>query len=142
LGVSVTLPIFNHNEGPVAEAETARAAAAAHFLTVQSAAVTEIDSALAGYSAALKESATAKSLLENLSKQLDSARAQANVGEMDALTLADAESAYCAGAQDQLNAVVKAQQALGTLEDAVESPLTLSPQTLDAAQKKLSKAEQ
>ena len=142
VGLTVTLPILNHNEGPVAEAEAARAAAAAHFLTVQSAAVTEIDSALAGYNAALKESATAKSLLENLGKQLDSARAQAGVGEVDALTLADAESAYCAGAQAQLNAVVKAQQALGALEDAVESPLTLSQQTLDAAQNHLSKSSE
>ena len=142
LGLTLDLPILNHNQGPVAEAEASRAEAAAHFLTVQSAAVTQIDSALAGYNAALKESATAKSLLENLRKQLDSARAQAAVGEMDALTLADAESAYCTGAQDELNAVIKAQQALGALEDAVESPLTLSSQTLDAAQSNLSKTEQ
>ena len=30
--------------------------------------------------------------------------------------------------------VVKAQQALGQLEDAVQSPLTLPPATLDAAE--------
>jgi hypothetical protein len=37
--------------------------------------------------------------------------------------------------------LIKAQQALGALEDAVQSPLTLSPQMLDAAEKDLSKSQ-
>ncbi len=142
LGVTMDLPILNHNEGPVAEAKAKRAQAAAHFLSVQAAAVSQIDSALAGYDAALNESATAKSLLVNLQKQLDSTREQAKMGEVDSLTLADAESAYCTGMQNQLSARIKAQQALGALEDAVQSPLTLSPQTLDAVQKNLSTTQQ
>jgi cobalt-zinc-cadmium efflux system outer membrane protein len=142
LGVTMDLPVLNHNEGPVAEAEAKRTQAAAHFLSVQAAAVSQIDSALAGYDAALKESATAKSLLVNLQKQLDSTREQAKMGEVDALALADAESAYCTGAQNQLSAQVKAQQSLGALEDAVQSPLTLSPETLDAAQHNLSKSQE
>jgi outer membrane protein TolC len=142
LGVTMDLPILNHNEGPVAEAEAKRTQAADHFLTIQAAALSQIDSALAGYDAALNESATAKSLLVNLQKQLDSAREQAQMGEVDALTMANAESAYCTGAQNQLSARVKAQQALGALEDAVQSPLTLSPRTLDAVQKNLSTTQQ
>ena len=142
LGVTMDLPILNHNEGPVAEAEAKRTQAADHFLTVQAAALSQIDSALAGYDAALNESATAKSLLVNLQKQLDSAREQAQMGEVDSLTLANAESAYCTGAQNQLGAQIKAQQALGALEDAVQSPLTLSQQTIEAAQKNLSTTQQ
>ena len=142
LGVTMDIPVLNHNEGPVAEAEAKRKQAAAHFLTVQAAAVSQIDSALAGYGAALNESATAKSLLVNLQRQLDSTHAQAKMGEVDSLALADAESAYCNGAQNQLNALIKAQQALGALEDAVQSPLTLSPETLGAAQKNLSTSQQ
>ena len=134
LGATLVLPVLNHNEGPVAEAKAKRAQSAAHFLTVQATAVSEIDTALAGYNAALKETTTAKSLLKDSHKQLDSAQAQAQLGETDALALADAETAYCTGAQSELNAVVKAQQALGTLEDAVQSPLTLSAEMLDAAQ--------
>jgi outer membrane protein TolC len=141
LGLTVTLPILDQNEGPIAEAKAKRAAAAAHFLSVQTAAISEIDGALAGYNAALKESETAKSLLKDLHKQLNSVRAQARVGEVDALALADAETAYCTGAQNELQAMVKAQQALGALEDAVQSPLTLSPATLDATQKNLSETE-
>jgi outer membrane protein TolC len=141
LGLTVTLPILNHNQGAVAEAEAKRAQAAAHFLSVQAAAMSEIDSALAGYNAALKESATAQSLRGDLRRQLDSVKAQAQLGEADALALADAESAYYTGAQNQLNAMVKAQQALGALEDAVQSPLTLSPAILDEAQKDFPKSQ-
>ena len=142
LGVTVDLPVLNHNQGPVAEAEAKRMQAAAHFLSVQAAAVSQIDTALAGYDAALKESVTAKSLLVNLQKELDSTRQQAQMGEVDALALALAESAYSTGAQNQLSALIKAQQALGALEDAVQSPLSLSPETLDTAQNVLSKTQQ
>jgi outer membrane protein, heavy metal efflux system len=141
LGVTMEIPVLNHNEGPVAEAEAKRTQAAAHFLGVQAAALSQIDSALAGYDAALNESATAKSLLLNLQKQLDSTREQAQMGEVDSLALALAESAYCTGAQNQLSAQVKAQQSLGALEDAVQSPLTLSQQTIEKAQNLLSKTQ-
>ncbi|HEU6449612.1 MAG TPA: TolC family protein, partial [Verrucomicrobiae bacterium] len=80
LGVSVDLPILNHNQGGVAEAKANRAKAAAHFLTVQANAISEIDSAIAGYEAALKKSATAKKLSVDLQKQLNSVRAQAQAG--------------------------------------------------------------
>jgi multidrug efflux pump subunit AcrB len=49
LGLTVTLPVLNQNQGPIAEAQAKRAQAAAHFLSIQAAAVSEIDSALAGY---------------------------------------------------------------------------------------------
>jgi len=137
LGVTLDLPVLNHNQGPVAEAKAKRQEAAAHFLTVQTAAIAEIDSGLAGYNAALQKSATATALLDNLQKQLDFAHAQAQAGETEPLTLANAEAEYAAGAQNQLDAVVKAQSALGQLEDAVQSPLTLTPATLDAAEKNL-----
>jgi outer membrane protein, heavy metal efflux system len=139
LGISLDLPILNHNQGGVAEAKANRAVAAAHFLTVQANAISQIDSALAGYDAALKKSATAKNLLDDLQKQLDSVRAQNQLGESDALTLANAEAEFTTGAQNQLDAMVKAQQVLGDLEDAVENPLTLSSENLKAAENKFSK---
>jgi len=134
LGVSLDLPVLNHNQGGVAEAKAKRAEAAAHFLTVQTTAIAEIDSALAGYDAALKKSATSKSLLDDLQKQLDSVRAQAQAGEVEPLTAANAEAEYATGAQSRLEALDKAQEALGHLEDAVQSPLTLAPDTIRAAE--------
>jgi outer membrane protein TolC len=134
LGVTLELPVLNHNQGPVAEAKAKRAEAAAHFLTVQTAAIAEIDSALAGYNAALQKTATVAALQDDLQRQLDSVRAQAQAGEAEPLTLANAEAEYAAAAQNQLDAVVKAQTALSQLEDAVQSPLTLPPETLRAVQ--------
>lgn len=134
LGVTLTLPVLNHNQGPVAEAKAKRAQAAAHFLTVQADAVAEIDSAQAGYRAARQQVATARTLLDNAQQQLDSVRAQAQVGEVDPLAVANAQVEYAASAQNRLNALVQAQQAFGQLEDAVQSPLTLPPAALEAGE--------
>ena len=130
LGVTLDLPILNQNQGPVAEAKAKRAEAAAHFLSVQTAAIGEIDGALAGYNAALQQRATATALWNDLQKRLNSVRAQAQAGEMDPLAVAGAEVEFNTGAQNRLDALVKAQQALGQLEDAVQSPLTLPPDTI------------
>ena len=100
--------------------------AAAHFLTVQTAAVTQIDSSLAGYESARAQLTTANSLLRNLDRQLSSVNAQVAAGELQPLDQANARLAYQAGARDRLDALVRAQQMLGQLEDAMESPLTLS----------------
>jgi len=141
LGVTLDLPIFNHNQGPVAEAKAKRTEAAAHFLTVQTAAIGEIDSALAGYDAALQKSATAQVLLGNLQKQLNSVRAQAQAGEIEPLLVANAETEYAVGTRNRLDALIQVQQSLGLLEDTVQSPLTLPASTLDAAEKNLSQIE-
>jgi len=133
LGLTVTLPVLDQNQGPIAEAKARRAQAAAHFLTVQTTAITEIDSAIAGYDAARKKAAVAGTLLEDLQKQLRSARAQAQAGEIDGLARANAEAEYATGAQAQTQALIQAQQALGDLENAMQSPSILPPETVDAA---------
>ena len=53
---------------------------------------------------------------------------------MDSLAVAGAEVEFNTGAQNRLDALVKAQQALGQLEDAVQSPLTLPASALDATE--------
>lgn len=126
LGLSLPLPVRNHNEGPIAEAKAQRELAAAHFLTVQTAAVSEIDGSIAGYESARAQLITANSLLRNLERQLSSVSAQVTAGELQPLDRANARLAYEAGAEDRLEAQVHAQQALGRLEDAMENPLTLS----------------
>jgi len=134
LGLTVTLPVLSQNQGPIAEARAKRAQAAAHFLTIQADAVAEIDSALAGYRAALQQVATARTLLDNSQQQLESVRAQAQAGELDPLAVANAEVEFATSGQNRLNALVQAQQSLGRLEDAAQSPLTLPAASLDAAE--------
>jgi len=135
LGLSLPLPVLNHNQGPIAEAKARRALAAAHFLTVQAAAIAEIDSSLAAYDSGRAQLVTADSLLRNLGRQLTSVRAQVAVGERQPLDLADARLADEVGAQSRLDALVRAQQALGQLEDSMQSPLTLAPATMHAVQR-------
>jgi cobalt-zinc-cadmium efflux system outer membrane protein len=134
LGLTLTLPVLNQNQGPIAEANAKRAQAAAHFLVVQANTIGEINSALAGYAAALAQAETAQTLLQSLQQRLDSVRAQAKAGETDALAIASAEVEFTTGAQSQLAAKIKIQQALGQLEDAVQSPLILAPAMLHAAE--------
>lgn len=126
LGLSLPLPVLNRNQGEIAEARAQRALAAAHFLTVQTAAVTQIDSSLAAYDSARAQLMTADSLLHNLEHQLSSVNAQVAAGELQPLDLANARLIYEAGAQDRLEALMGAQRALGRLEDAMQSPLTLA----------------
>lgn len=133
LGLTVDLPLLNQNQGGIAEAKAKRAMAAAHFVAVQANAISEIDTALAGYSAALQKAAIAKNLLTDLQKQLDSVRSQAQMGEADALAMANAEVSFYAGMQNQSDASFKAQEALGVLEDAVQSPLTFSMDAVKVA---------
>ncbi|MHB1617138.1 MAG: TolC family protein [Metallibacterium sp.] len=134
LGLSLKLPVLNRNQGPIAEAKAQRKLAAAHFLTVQTTAIGQIDGALAAYRTAQAQMTTADSLLGNLQQRLSAVRSQVEVGELQPLDLADAEVAFDTGAQNQLKTQIEAQQALGRLEDALQSPLTLAPSTLRAAQ--------
>ncbi|MBU6400647.1 MAG: TolC family protein [Verrucomicrobia bacterium] len=126
LGLSVTLPVFNQNQGPIAEAKALRRQAAATFRAVQAKAMGELDAAYVNYQAARQESATAGGLLQNLARRLQSVREMEQAGEVDPLTVANAQVEYNAGALAQLDAMVKAQEAMGRLEDAVQSPLVLS----------------
>ena len=134
LGLGLTLPILNRNQGPIAEARARRRLAAARFLSVQASALGEIDSALAAYDSARQRLATANSLMAGLKTQLGSIQAQAQAGELQPLDMANAEIAFDVGSQNQLEAQLEAQQSLGLLEQAVQSPLTLAPVTLHAPQ--------
>ncbi len=133
LGLSLPLPVLNDNQGPIAEARAQRALAAAHFLTVQTAALTRIDGSLAAYDSARAQLATANSLLRALERQVSSVEARVRAGELQPLDLANAHLACDAGLENRLAAQVRAQRALGRLEQALQSPLTLAPATARAA---------
>src|SRR6266849_4293996 len=55
LGFSTTVPLFNRDQGPIAEAEARRKEAAAAFLERQAQVIAKSERALAVYTAALKE---------------------------------------------------------------------------------------
>ena len=127
LAVSITLPLFNRNQGPIAEAEAKRKEAAATFLQKQAQVIGDSEKAFAVYSAALNELAEADQSLRQLQDtQLRMTQFAVAAGEEDRLTLNGVQLENAAVARARLDALGRAQIALGDLEDAVQRPLSPS----------------
>ena len=123
VGVSSTLPFFNRNEGPIAEAKARRQQAAFAFLETQAQVIARSERALAVYTSALKEMAEAESLRKLQDTQLQSIQQSIHAGADIRLTLDGAEIQSLILARTQLDALARAQRSLGDLEDAVQLPL-------------------
>jgi outer membrane protein, heavy metal efflux system len=124
VGLSATLPVFNHNQGPIAEAEARRQQAAAGFLQKQAQVIAESESSLARYNAALAELAEADGSLRTLQEsELRRAQRAFEAGQEDRLTLNGVRIEHAIVARTRLEALARAQSALGALEDAVQRPL-------------------
>lgn len=124
IGLSTTLPLFNRNQGPIAEAEARRKEAAGAFLGKQAQVIAESERALALYSAALKELAEADQSLRKLQDaQLQMMQQRVRLGEEDRLSLNGVQIQSSVLARTRLDALRDAQTALGDLEDAVQRPL-------------------
>jgi outer membrane protein TolC len=133
LGLSVTLPVLNHNQGAIAEANAKRTESAARFNALQARVLAEIDCAVAGYRASRQKQADADALLGRLQKQEQRAQAMFDAGEISKGDLAALRLQLSASALARLDALVKSQQALGQLEDALQSPLGLPAAAWQAA---------
>jgi cobalt-zinc-cadmium efflux system outer membrane protein len=135
IGVSLTLPILNRNQGPIAEAEAHRKEAAALFMSLQAQVIGEIERALAGYEGAIRKLEEADSLVSDKERQLHSAQAMFNAGEADRLTFLGAQLEYLSSKLSRLEALVQAQRSLGLLEDALQRPLDPSGSFLAVPEK-------
>jgi cobalt-zinc-cadmium efflux system outer membrane protein len=126
LGFGLSLPIFSRNRGPIAEAEARREEAAAGFAALQAHVLAEIDQALAGYRGARRLQDDAEELVTSLSKDEQTARAIFGLGEISRSDLVALQLQLGATSLARLEAETRARQALGTLEDALQSPLPAS----------------
>jgi len=125
LGLTVELPVLNRNQGPIAEAEARRKAAAARVLAMQARIIGEIDSAVALYDADQKNVAALQSLMAARQAQRETTRAQFNGGATDRLELASSELEFNAAALAEFDAKVRLHQAIDALEDAIQRPFEL-----------------
>jgi outer membrane protein TolC len=128
LGGSFALPVFNRNEGPIREANAARETAGAHAVVVQSKILSEIDTAAAAYAtalAALERIREQRALNESLEA---SARRAFDADVSDKPTWLAAGLAVSTDRIAEIDALERAQQALGQLEDALRTPLS-GPET-------------
>jgi outer membrane protein, heavy metal efflux system len=123
VGFSTTVPLFNRNQGPIAEAEAHRQEAAAAFLERQAQVIARSERALAVYTAALKELAEAEALRKLQETQLQTMQQAIRAGADNRLSLDSVEIQSWVLARAQLDALARAQRALGDLEDAVQRPL-------------------
>jgi cobalt-zinc-cadmium efflux system outer membrane protein len=124
IGFATVLPIRNRNQGPIAEAEARRKEAGARFLATQAQVIAESESALASYRTALAELSEVEESLTRLYEPREQmARVSVSAGESEPLTLNDVQLQSAPAAHAKLNALTRAQIALGALEDAVQRPL-------------------
>ncbi|MGH9355611.1 MAG: TolC family protein [Terriglobia bacterium] len=121
---SIQLPIFNKNQGPIAQAEARRKESAAILVAAQQRVIAESEQALAIYRAAYSEVQTTQKALFNLRRVQGPLALKAYTsGETDWLSLNTVRLEQSAAAGVWLNSVFQAQAALGQLEAAVEQPL-------------------
>jgi len=116
------LPVFHRNQGPIAEAQAKRAEAAAKFLALQAQVIGEIDRALAARAASQEQLRQIDALLDTQRKHVQAVEAMVKAGAADQSELRTAQLEVAITESTRLDAVVKAQQALGQLEDAVQVP--------------------
>jgi cobalt-zinc-cadmium efflux system outer membrane protein len=124
LSLSTILPLRNHNEGPIAEAEAQRKVAGAQLLAVQSSVIANTDKALRQYTAAYATEEEADHAVGQLEAQLKAAMRIRQSGETDQLSVVAAELQTSVAERARLDALHQAQLSLGLVEDALQRPIS------------------
>jgi outer membrane protein TolC len=133
LGISLSLPIFNRNRGPIAEAAARREAAGEHLLSVQATVINDIDAAQRAYRNALNSLSAANRESESTRSLLRSTDQAVRLGSEDQATLLAARLAVASDELATIDAIERTQLALGHWEDALRTPLTGSEINLQSA---------
>jgi outer membrane protein TolC len=123
VAASSTIPLFNRNQGPIAEAEARRKEAASAFVERQAQVIVRSERALAVYTAALKEVSEAESLRKLQENQMQITQQAIHSGTDIRLNLDSVQIQVWLLARARVDALGRAQRALGDLEDAVQKPL-------------------
>jgi outer membrane protein TolC len=122
LGLTVELPVFNQNQGPIAESRGRRELAAAKFLQLQAQVIAQVERAVVGWQSAQAQLKTSGELIAAAESQQKSMTAQVQAGAASKTDLAAAEIELAAVRLAQLDSAAQAQAALGALEEALQSP--------------------
>jgi len=143
LGVTLTLPVLNQNQGPIAEANARRETVAAQFLALQAQVIGDLHKAQAQYRTALAELREVETSLTELQDRIERfTRRAVELGEADRLALASVQLQRIIVGRARLEALRHAQTALGALEDAVQRPLSPAMPLPDISRTNPRKAEE
>jgi outer membrane protein TolC len=123
LGISLILAILNKNEGPIAEAKAARELEAQHFNALQANIIGEQSQAWARWQGATAEIPKSQQLVAAQQARLAQTQRQFDAGYADRLELTTAQLELVTAEATVLAARLKAQRALGALEDTTQQPL-------------------
>ncbi len=123
LDLSFELPIFNQNQGPIAEADARRKDAAARFDALQAQIIGAIDTAVSSYRAINQTMTTADALVATGRRRQDEVSRSLQAGDVDRSTLVTAELEVAAIEISRFDVLVQQRQALGALEDALQHPI-------------------
>jgi outer membrane protein TolC len=111
IGLAVELPVFNRNEGPIAEAAARRTEAAARFIALQARIIHEIDAAISALKAADEASLAEDELLAGHRENLQAMELQITAGAMGALEVTSARIDAANAETLAFEASVRRQQA-------------------------------
>lgn len=132
MSLTAELPILSQNQGPIAEAEARRSESAAHFTELQAKVITEIDRAVAAYRVTQENLAVLESFTSAQKRQTETVEAQMKVGAADQLALMNSQIELGASELVRLDGQMKAEQAFGALEDAMQRPVdTIKPSLIE-----------
>jgi outer membrane protein, heavy metal efflux system len=122
--LSMELPLFNQNQGPIGEAEARRERAGAHLEGTVAAAYQQIDEAIRQWQLALQRVAAARGPVYDAAQRIYAETERGfDAGSNDRTELVAARVARTLAELQILDAVRTAQEALATLEDALRRPL-------------------
>jgi len=139
LAITFELPVFNRNEGPIAEALARHAEASAQLVAVQAAAISAIDAAALARDAADTQAARARQVREAVSAQVARSEARLALGAADQLERSSALLELAAAELAERDAAAAAELAAGQLEDALQLPFPHLAALADAARPALSR---
>ena len=123
LGIGLTLPVLNHNQGLVGEAEAKRKEAAAMFYAVQAKVLAEYDRAAATLAAAKVKLATTDVMLDEQAQQVASEERLVQAGSEDRSALLSAEVERATTRIARIDALAEIQAAITELEAATQTPM-------------------
>lgn len=123
----ISLPLFNMNEGPIAEAMARRREAATRFNAAQAGAIADVDRAVQHYRSTVAALQLSESLQAAQQEQWAAVHKAFEVGKTDRLSLTLAEVEAQSVAQVRADTLVEVQRAIGELENAMQLPLPARP---------------
>ncbi len=121
--LSVELPIFNQNQGPIAEAEARRKEAAARFVALQAKIIGDIDRAIASYRGGTRAVATADALVQSQIRRRQQIDRAFRLGEVDRLAVLTTDLEQAVIELARFEAVVQQREALALIEDALQQSM-------------------